>query len=308
MEQMSKKGMFFTIIVIVLVSILILSYTLYSEVRGRETVQKRIETMSTFMFSMEKDLSRQLYISGFRSIFIMERKIMETGKFISNVSNSSIELFLEGTLDGEPQNVMDGATFSDISDSLRLNSEKMNINTTLTFDSFEITQENPWNVKFILKAQMEVKDKNNIALWNKIEIVAADVSVSNFEDPLYAVSTSGLISNNITKSPYNVFVSGSDVTNLSSHALNSYYISSSDAPSFIDRLEGRTSANVNGIESLVNLQEISSQGLPVQDKSVLDHIYFSSQNPSSSYILGMPSWFKLDSAHLNVYQASGVVG
>ena len=68
------------------------------------------------------------------------------------------------------------------------------------------------------------------------------------------------------------------------------------------------SANVNGIESLVNLQKLSSQGLQVQDKSVIDHIYFSSSNPSKQHILGMPSWFKLDDSHLAAYQASGIIG
>jgi len=308
MGLMNKKGMFFTIIVIVLISILILSYTLYSEVRGRETVQKRIETMSNFIVSMEKDLSRQLYVSGFRSIFVMEKSILETGQYISSVNASAAELFLNGTFNGELQTVMVGTTFSDIADSVKMNSEKMGINTSLSLISFELLQNSPWNVEVRAKILFEIKDNGNLARWNKTEIVTTQIPIERFEDPVYSVSTNGWISNNITRSPFVVFVSGSNVINLSVHALNSFYIASTDAPGFLDRLEGRMSANVNGIESLVNLQKLSSQGLSIEDKSVVDHIYFSGSNPSRQHILGMPSWFKLDDSHLAIYQASGVVG
>jgi hypothetical protein len=298
MGLMNRKGMFFTIIVIVLISILILSYTLYSQV----------ETMSNFIVSMEKDLSRQLYVSGFRSIFVIEKSILENGQFISDLNASTIELFINGSFHGIPQTVMVGATFPDIVDSIKINSEKMGIDTSLSLISFEFLQTNPWSVEARAKILFEIKDNGNLAMWNKTETITTQILVEKFEDPLYSVSTNGWVSNNITRSSFTNFVSGNDITNLSAHALGSFYIASSDAPSFLDRLEGKMSPNVNGIESLVNLQKLSSQGLVIQDKSVVDYIYFSSSNPSKQHILGMPSWFKLDNSHLDTYQVSGIVG
>ena len=93
-----------------------------------------------------------------------------------------------------------------------------------------------------------------------------------------------------------------DVSNLQKHVDNSLYINSSLAPSFLDRLQGKLSANANGIESLVNLQKLSNQGLSISSKSVVDYIYFSSNNPSSYNINGMYNWFRLDNDHLDIYK------
>ena len=80
---------------------------------------------------------------------------------------------------------------------------------------------------------------------------------------------------------------------LLNHTLSSYYRSHTDAPSFLNRLQGNLSASQYGIESLVNLQKLSSQGVPTQQKTVVDYIYFSTQNPAHNGVSGMPSWFRL---------------
>ena len=76
------------------------------------------------------------------------------------------------------------------------------------------------------------------------------------------------------------------------------------ARSEIAALEGDLSANENGIESLVYLPELSTQGISIKSKSVVDYIYFSTNNPPSQTVIGMPSWFRLDDEHLSVYGIS----
>ena len=73
---MNKKGFFFTGIAILLLSLFLASYTFYDDVQDRKSVQKRVETMNSFMFSIEKDLERQVYVSGFRTILVMEKEIV----------------------------------------------------------------------------------------------------------------------------------------------------------------------------------------------------------------------------------------
>ena len=120
------------------------------------------------------------------------------------------------------------------------------------------------------------------------------ISVTNFEDPIYSISTNGLITNSINKTPYEVPIA---IGNLPDHVENSYYIAHSDAPSFLNRLEGNLSDDANGIESLVYLPRLPSPEI----KSCVDYIYFSTDNPATSGVSGMPSWFKLDTPHLSVY-------
>ena len=99
---------------------------------------------------------------------------------------------------------------------------------------------------------------------------------------------------------------GSNIANLSMQSTNSYYLASTSAPSFLDRMQGMNAPNLYGIESLVNLAELSSQSIQIKDKSVVDYIYFSNSNPTACNVIpaGMPSWFKLDSDHLAAYQVS----
>ena len=128
----------------------------------------------------------------------------------------------------------------------------------------------------------------------------------NFEDPLYLIGTNGIVSYKINQTPYETFVTGSDVTNLSNHVTGNYYTATNNSPSFLNRLEGNFSANENGIESLIYLPDFTNNGIIVLDKSVVDHIYFGTTNPSTSQVTGMPTWFKIDAANENTYNVSGI--
>src|SRR5690606_29816049 len=111
-----------------------------------------------------------------------------------------------------------------------------------------------WRIKFILKIDMIIQDKGDIASWNKeSEIIEAYVPIGGFEDPTYFMMAGGLPIT-IKKTPYEII----NLTNIEEHAEGFYYVASSQAPSFLDRLEGNLSAKREyGIESLVN-----TPGLP----------------------------------------------
>ncbi len=299
----SKKGIFFTLTVLVLVSLFFITYTFYTEITKADSSRQRVETMNNFLLSIEQDLERQVYIAGFRTIFLLEDKIAETGTYISNPEAAFEESFFNGTLYGEPQPIMQGATFNDIVLAINDKARKMNVNVTMENPSLDFAQEDPWHVTATLTTSFNMRDANGLAAWNKTQIIKARISVENFEDPLYIISTNSIVTNQINKTVYQPFVEGTDVSNLTKHALGSYYVASPLAPSFLDRLQGLSQANPQGIESLVNLQELPS---PVQDKTAVDYIYFSTQNPTSFHIQGMPSWFRLDQSHLSLYNATNL--
>ena len=76
----NKRGIFFTTLVIVMFSLFIITLTFYSQVQERETIQKRVSTLNNFVFSVEKDIPRQLKATGFRIIFLFEKRIAEKQK------------------------------------------------------------------------------------------------------------------------------------------------------------------------------------------------------------------------------------
>jgi len=305
--SMNKKGIIFTIIAIALLSFFLVSYTIFYSINTRESVTKRIETMNNFVNLVEEDLPRQLYISGFRVIFLFNKRIADTGDYMINFNSTFKECFYNGTIYGEAQTLMDGVKLEDIEDALNEKARNINVNISLTNSNISIYQESPWFIKVVLNANLEIRDEGDLASWNRAASFETYIPVEGFEDPLYVVETNGLVTNKINKTIYEGFVNGADVSNLSSHVENLYYKASDTAPSFLDRLEGINSANANGIESLVYLPRLSSQGITLKQKSVVDYIYFSSDNPLSNQIQGMPSWFRLDVEHHDDYEVAGLV-
>jgi len=302
-----KKAMFFTILAIALLSLFIISYSTYSVFQDRESTTKRIKTMNDFIHLVEEDLPRQLYIAGFRIIFIFEKRIFETGNYIEDLNSTFEEAFFNGTVYSLDEELMEGVDFEGIVLSLNEKAKKINANVTLLNPKIEITQEDPWNVKISFTGDLMIQDKGQLVLWNRTYYDKTFISIENFEDPIYAINSGGLVTNSINRTPYQTFVTGSDVSNLISHLEGGYYKASSSAPSFLDRLEGKTTSNPYGIESLVYIPKLSSQGITPKDKTDVDYIYFSTSNPTSHKIQGMPSWFKLDDEHLDDYGVEGLV-
>jgi len=302
---MNKKAFIFTSIVLIVLTLFFLSFTLRSP-DAEKTTKKRVETLDSLSKSLKKDMERNIYIAGYRTIFILEKKIVQTGTPISSVELAAEELFLNGTLNNNPEELMQGITFSEITSSLNLLAQKQNAQLQLQSPVFTISQSDPWHLNISLSISFNLSDNAKNAFWYTQETISSYIDIEHFEDPLYVIKTQGKITNNITRTPYTAFVSDNNISNLNDHIINSYYLASSDAPSFIDRLEGKTTPNPNGIESLVNLQKFSQQEASVLDKAIIDHIYFSSSNPTAHQIQSLPSWAKVDDAHLSTYQVEGL--
>ena len=308
----NKRGIFFTTLVIVMFSLFIITLTFYSQVQERETIQKRVSTLNNFVFSVEEDMPRQLKATGFRIIFLFEKRIAETGSYITNLNAVFSEMFFNGTLYGQTNPeigaLMMGVTLPEIEDSLKEKARKINTEINLTNSTITVSQEDTWRVKVTLNSYVLIRDKSNLVSWNKVLNISAYIDIEDFEDPLYIINTNGIVTNKIKRTPYKTFVQNNDASNLSLHLQNSYYLNSTSAPSFLNRLEGINSPNENGIESFVNLERLSSQGILIKDKTLVDYIYFSANSPSACRVApsGMPAWFKLDALHLPVYEVSCV--
>ncbi len=302
----NKKGQLFSLIIIALLILFFVSYEVYSII-NRESVKTRVKTMDSFLFSIEQNLGRQLYIVGFRTIFLSQNHITETGEYIQNFTSLFNEAIFNGTIYGNSSTILTGTTLSDIQKDIRIKARKMNLNLSLSNIDLWVGQKDPWHVTIILNVTLNLTDQAGLARWYKNESIKSKISIESFRDPLYLISTNGKIARKINKTIYNNYVSGSNVENLTSHLENGYYDSNPNAPSFIDRLEGRLEGNENGIESFANLPDLSSQGLEIKEKTVVDYIYFSPSNPTSYQISGMPSWFRIDENHLDNYQVEELI-
>lgn len=298
---MNRQGIFFTGLVLIVITVSLLSYAIIHKTTSRSEITQRVETLDAFVYASEQDLKRQLYISGFRVVFTAQDYITRQGSYLANTEQQFTEAFFNGTLFNQPEALMIGTTYTDMNTILQTRAAKMNLNASLANATLAVTQVDPWHLLFVLHANLQIRDKNGLAQVVKTVAINASVPLESFEDPLYIIGSKGAITNKLRKTPYTSFVIEGNVANLLNHTLSGYYHASALAPRFFDRLQGNNSASPQGVESLVDLPELSAQGGNALSKTVVDYLYFSESNPTSVGVAGMPSWFKLDTNHLATY-------
>jgi len=296
----NKKGIFFTLVVIVIITLFLLSYTFVSVVNERQRIQKRVETMSNFLAAIEDDFERKLFISGFRGIFAFEKYLINnTHSQIDDVEDRFIELLMNGTLFGIDEEVMIGATWGDIISSVNSNANKINVIVNLSaYPTIIVDQEDPWRVRFTVITKLEMFDQSGLASWNKTETIIAYVPIEGFEDPFWIFGTGAGKPSIIKRSENNA----SDIVpgNMVSHATSQEFVNNSEAPSFIDRLERDfTASGEYGIESLVNWANVPSNlHIEKTGKSIADHEFWQSNAPDGNDVVGVsPTWIRLTSSH-----------
>ena|SRR3989338_6075088 len=305
----NKKGIFFTFAAIALAIVIILSLNVYKTYEMREkadVIGVRVNTVNNFIKDVEQDLEKGLYIASFRAFASMGEYIANEGKFIENIVGSFNELILNGTLNGQELGLMEESTFTDWVNKIAIQADKVDIKVAFTITDVSINQTDPWSILINSHINITVMDKKNTSSWKRGRDISARVSIENFEDPLYIANSIGRVTNAIVKTPITDFVNGNDVTNLLLHLNNSYYIESTTSPNFLMRLEGSLLNSSTGIESLVNLGEFQAQGLAIKDRSAVDYIYFGTQSTTNYRINQTPSWFKLDSGHLEIYEVQNI--
>lgn len=301
-----KQGQIFTLLAIALILLLFVSVEIYSYIQEKKTIRERVETMDAFLQSIEKNFQRQIYISGYRIIFLAEVENIANGFYVADLDDFFAQAFFNGTINGNQNNLMIGASYPDLVEAIREKAVKINANITLENTTISVSQEDPWYVKFVVSSDLVMTDLQGLAEWKREQNVTAYIPVEEFEDPIYVINTNGL-SKKIRKTPYDEHYNDDGLrTNLSLHFSGNFYANHSDAPSFLMRLAGNLSSDPqgNGIESFVDVQELDSQGIPVDwTKSVVDHIYFDSTNPTpGNTVSNMPAYFKIDVGHEARYQ------
>lgn len=307
--KMNKKGIFFTIMTIIFLSIFLFYFSIYSYQKSTEkedVIALRITSIENFIKSAERDIERGLYISSFRAFLSLEEKISLNGTFINSINHSFNELILNGTLEGEEKLLMQESTLNDWLQSIISKANKLNIVLNISFSDIYLYHEGPWHVTIGANFAINANDSTGIAWWEQEEYITTLIPVIGFEDPLYIVNGYGRLTNLINQTPFEgnyVFKVNEiwNVTNLMAHLENMYYTSNSDAPSFLMRFENDLGSSPHGIESLVNIPKLSEQDLDVYDRSCVDYIYFGNISTTNYRINFTPSWFKLDQNHRGKY-------
>ena len=307
-----KKGIYFTFVAIFLVLLIISVINSKDKYRYRaksRIISKRVRSMNNFIRDMEDDLSRQLFIGGYRGLLSLQKHIRNKEGYIEDLDIAFTEIFMNGTANGTIIDIMrqegQGADFNSWKDRINEEAEKLNIEVGFVPNKIHLTMDSPWSVLIILNLSINVTDTKNLAYWKYNKTFTRIINITGFEDPLYTVNTDDQISNLISPTVYTDFVDDAtnETDNLKLHLNNSYYVSSITAPDFLMRFTGNLSNSSFGIESMVDLTELQKQDIDIKNKTLIDYIYFSNQTTSDyCNIYNMQNWFRIDQEHANYYE------
>ncbi len=298
--SLNRKGYFFSLTVIIallLVSVYFASFSNPGQSREAFVSSHRINEVNRFLSALEDDASTGISVASLRTILVFEEHVEDTNSFISpynRFDEIASELLLNGTFDGEEHSLVNESNMNVWVDNI----ERLGyLGVDLEFEEMNagLYQDDPWHVKAFFEYRVIARDEFTSSKWNKSVRVEASHPIARFADPVYIVGSRGSYSQNFRKHESPVFPG-----DLAVHVNEKYYISTSDAPSFLQRFTGMDETSEFGVESLVNIPALSEVGYLREGRSIVDTVYFSTDDHltcSASQAHpghGIPEWVILD--------------
>jgi len=281
---------------------------------------ERVNTMDQFLSDFESDIDRAAYISGFRALLAMEEYTAEKGVYFSNLSGPFQEAFVYGSINQTPYAILANATLRDYLVRTSSLAARVGMSLNLTVTNVVIVQPDPWYFTVNITFAVNLTDQRGLASWSYNVTHTTKIPVTGLRDPLYSVNTLGKIQIQVNPTNISTFVGvpgNANDTNATQLFINlTNYRTNPNAPSLMNRFLGNLSASPQGIESIVPITRLSSQGIAINDTlSVVDYLYFGVNITNQSSIatachiqnlIFVPDWFKLDAAHLPLYNMSSL--
>ncbi len=308
----NKKGIIFTTLAIILSAVLLLMVSVQNQKRtgtATDAVSTRILSMNNAIIDIEEDLSKGMSIIGYNTLLAVEDHIGSSGLYVSDLDTVFKDAFLYSTINNSEVPLLINNSFLNWSQKIAQQEQKIGIELNLTVINVSLLQEGPWEIIVKTTIGLFAVDKKGTAGWDRNVTVFARFDIQYLEDPLYTIGTYGRVPNQIIRANSTNF---GNLTILLNHINNSYYKESPSAPSFLMRLQGDFGPSPYGIESIVNLDKIAAQQLPIADKSTVDYLYFGTTGHTVCTINQTAAtdldWFALDNGaepqnHLDDYDA-----
>jgi hypothetical protein len=320
-----KKGIFFTFIAIIMMTIFILIFTPQidsSLQKDAQSLNTRITTIDNYINDLQYNyLITVMKVTGKKTIESLIFYMNSTNSFLSGFDSAFQEVFMNGTINNVQidsitgRKIMDNRTFTNWSSRIsQISLDVFKVNTNITVQNASATQVTPWEIELILKINLSVK--SNVAEWSKISTIKTSLPIEGLYDPLYLVNVNVIDSLSYGKKIKNAGLEPYqwNITQVRYHLRNDTYVywASTNAPNYLSRFTNSfTMSSCCGIESLVNPNLV-----PTSDAmdSYVDYIFWNNADNtpcSQLYNITNPTtgggiwdefqYFKLDFEHLTKY-------
>lgn len=210
MEMMSgkgaNKGVFFSIIAVLLASVLIVYMMQSTEpAHTQDIVNIRVNALNSFLDDIEKDIQRAVYISTFRATMTLIDDIIETGSYSDDVVADIEELMVTGELNGQQKPVMENSTLEEWGQKIDDLAQLVGADFSVSFGTIIINQSSPWTIDVYTNAVINLTDQRRMASWCYNKTLHTSVDIDGFEDPTYAIKTYAKVHRTINPTPYQNF-------------------------------------------------------------------------------------------------------
>jgi archaellum component FlaF (FlaF/FlaG flagellin family) len=311
-KKLGKKGIFFSLIAILLAGLTISSFLVYNKYKysdQMDIIGIRITTMNDFLNSVENDLNRALYIASFRTMISMNDYIINVnksgGKLLDNVSQTFEQLMKDGTIGNniEVELLMEDQTMTDWIKKIENISLQIGIVTEINMTSIEICHTSPWKVGITANFTLVMDDDKDIAHWEKNISSETEIEIIGFQDPLYANRTGEY------RKIERTAIAGWNISNLTVFYESGKYITDVSAPNFLMRMEGNLTNDPDnfGIITLVD-DDHKSNDIDIYNRSSVDFRYWGEQVNNNQKITGLTDGdyfkFRLDPGHIESFNVA----
>ncbi len=269
----NQKGMIYSLMTLFLVGSSIFLVTVYFntlDIEGQNFANKiRADDFNNFYNSLVRDLERSLKISTFRALLHATDLTVTTGQPFSNSESRIAEMIFTGTLDGTDVISLQGTSIDPCNtvecwrDKYSDLATDAGFDLTVVINSVSVAPYDSWNLNSSAEIAITLEDSASKMVLRRTVTQSSKVPITSFEDPLYIIETKGRITRIIDET----------------------YQVSEIGPSYLDRLEGRTTIsptftsqtpNIIGLESCIDFNEFRAKGITVNgNPSCTDYLYFS---------------------------------
>lgn len=279
-----SRGYYFTLTTLLMLGVLAIylaSVTPY-QTQSSQLSQQRIEEINTFISTVKADASTALYVSSYRSLLVVEEEMLKKQGYLTDVDQTLTELITAGTLDGQPQKLLETSSLEDWEANVLAVASQLRVVMNITTQGVVVSQHDPWFLTVTLQADLRVVDSLTAARWDLPLRATADISLNSLYDPLYTVQSRQRYFQRIKPAT-------ESLQSVGDLLLNHSYVASDRSPSYLGRLTGDLTASPQGIESLVDVPALAEVDI-INEGSIIDWHYLSQVVPTTCHVPGQPSW------------------
>jgi len=274
------RGIFYTIAVVLLLAPL-LGLVYYYAVNAAQEASAAADSSSVMpagklVESLESDFDRALLISSKSAVLSATERVVGAGVPLADSDSALRSLLVNGTFPGE-NTTYQSSTYNNIG---RWASQMealarfygYSISLGVSTENVSVQMENSYTLLFKANLTVRASPLRRLGTFNitRTSEYSARVPLEDYEDPLYAANTQGLVPRSFSFNTTQVW----GVAALDSAIASHVYLASAYGPDFLTRLEGSFAASPQGLETLVDPNELLAQDLSLYNRSMVDYKYF----------------------------------